>query len=159
MKTLKNLLKPKNFLIGATVFLSSCGADYRFNLDGLEPWQRNLFLEAGDDAGMVIEIDSSSENKAYLGELSGNTIGHASTKLNISLKELSPKEMLRPDEIDLKKYTIIFDQGRHWVDCSKVGEYGTDFKRVAEHELRHIGGEGHSDKPENIMYPIVPQRC
>ena len=155
MKSLKNLLKPKNFLVGAAVFLSSCSADYRFNLSGLEPWQINLFLEAGDDAGMIIGVDSSSENRAYLGELSGNTIGHASTKLNISLKELSPKEMLRPDEIDLKKYTITFDQESHCI----AGEYGTDFKWVAEHELRHIDGWGHSDKPENIMYPIVPQRC
>ncbi len=160
MKNLGKLLKPKHLLIGA-ILLSSCEIqnDYDINLDGLEPWQKKGFIEAGRSWGIPARENKYSENKAYIGEIPDtvvkNSIAVYSQIINHTLKEA-----LLLYKTDWTRYEIVFKEGINWVDCSIEGEKGTNFYKVAKHEWGHVRGEedGKED-PDDIMYFEIKGRC
>jgi len=156
MGTMKNLLK--SGLVGTAMILSSCATDknYRFDLSGLNPWQADLFLEAGRAWGMDISRDDSSRNKAYLGNVPEEFVAYT---------RIDRKRPLEAPNEKIYTFTVAFKPDKHWVNCLVKGSYGEDFGNVARHEAGHIyyekGDEIHTSfpNPDSIMHFPAPQRC
>ncbi len=141
MKTLKNIL------IGV-ILLSGCNPTnhMRFDLSRLEPWQKNLFIEAGNYWNMSIKDDKNSKNAVYLGTVQKPSIAFTNNFYS--------------EDEDNIFYDIAFDKEEMWNDCSKDrNTEGYDFFEISKHELGHVLGKKHSENPKDIMYHYIAERC
>lgn len=110
-----------------------------FNLSGLEPWQAELFIEAGRSGKIEIIKNDFSKNKSYFKKFDGKAGAF-----------LARYEMFQ--ENGEKFYHVYFNGDKKWVDCSKTKSGGWNFQRVSEHELGHVRGRKHTINPFSIMY-------
>ncbi|MBI2043296.1 matrixin family metalloprotease [Candidatus Pacearchaeota archaeon] len=128
-----------------------------FNLLELERWQQELFIEAGRYWKIENISDETSENRAFfmdLGELNHQVMAYAGGDPFVGIKNIV--------------YNTTFSSSGYpfyseWTDCVirerspelNLSETGLPFYHVSVHEQGHHLGYGHSENPEDFMYPYA----
>ncbi|MDO9318154.1 MAG: matrixin family metalloprotease [Gammaproteobacteria bacterium] len=127
-----------------TVFKFESRVDYRDPCVGYRNNPANSEFPAGDGDGV--------NGADFTSDVCGNAYG-----LNVLAVTLVYTESNRLGALDITEADMVFNKGKAFdiYDGPASGASGTDFTRVALHELGHVMGMGHEDTRAAIMRPNI----